>query len=258
MRANAAKANKARTAVLVLSTLGIALALWLWSSGHRMSRATSSPIDAASIASRGERADEPGGRGSIPGAVRESLQDPASKPAAASDAPTRIAFSGRLTLDGVAPSEAFVRFRAGDGTQEGSRRLDGEGRFTLELAPTPALTLEFDVPLAGGRAPVLPRWTGPVEPGAAPLELAWRLAHINVRVHGDPGDWNQAEVQVLGSGCEARFESDEKGKSKLSLVAPGHYRFEARHRSGLVGEAELDLTEDSDLETVVIQLASPR
>lgn len=166
--------------------------------------------------------------------------------------------TGILSIDGAIPEGGRVVLRSADGKFERSSELDRFGRFAFEAVPVIELNLACAVADlgAGGTEPrrlVPPRVDVLPEAGARRhLDLEWITKHVNVRVISDDPAGNQARVEVEGPATSASFETDGKGKAKLSLVGNGRFLFRAVQPSGRCGEAALDLEEDVELDSVVI------
>ncbi len=183
--------------------------------------------------------------------------------------PAPASLSGLLTIDDVVPEGGQLVLRAEDGQWEARSGLDRFGRFFFADLPIAPLGLAFEpAPVSPGSA--APPGTGEQrrllspelrvlpEPGREQhVELEWSTKHINLRVVGDAPEGNRSLVEVEGPAVHASFETDDSGKARLGIVGDGRFLFRAVQPSGRRGEAELELDEEVDLETVVIAATVP-
>jgi hypothetical protein len=178
-------------------------------------------------------------------------------PAPASAEPAALA--GRLELDGAPPLDgARVHYHCAASELEGWTAFDAEGRFRIAGLAPGRLTLAFALPSPNERVLLLPEQELELAPGQTrELALVWRTKQVNVRVDGDLGGWNRARVHLTGPGYDADFETGDGGKAELALVGSGSFVFRAEHRSGMRGEATLELDAEAELESLVIPLAVP-
>jgi hypothetical protein len=255
-------------AALALGCLALALLLlWLRPDGRsQRARAvgatpsasvTATPAAALSAAEgAGARVPHDARPEGGPTGARSAPSEPAAQPAALA------LVHGRLALDGAAPDAGRFRLRAADGSWEGGGALDVAGRFALGAVPATALELSFELvdlePLDARRL-ILPRVELRARPGEGePLELEWRTTPLNLRVASDAPEGRRAWIEIEGPNTHARFESDEAGKAALAVVGAGTFVFRAEQRSGWSGESVLELEDDAELDTLVIQLSPPR
>ncbi|HEX6882350.1 MAG TPA: hypothetical protein VF530_03155 [Planctomycetota bacterium] len=182
----------------------------------------------------------------------------AARPVPVEEPTAQATLAGRVTLDGRAPGPgARVGLRCGENDLRWFP-LDPEGRFRVEGVLPGTSVLAFALPPIGGRTVLVPERTVESVPGTrTELALDWRARHVNLKVSGDPGGWNRAQVHLLGAGLSAEVETDDEGRAGLILVEDGRFRLRARHPGGRTGEATLELDEASDLASAVIHLAEP-
>jgi len=255
-----------RGAVHRVLALGVALAAllglawWLGGPGLVGPRASGASAQAAeTLRGAGALADarddegtreallEPGlGEGEERSPVVAAPEESAAGPAT----PTRL--TGKLQINGVAPFRGVVEMRDESGDWTRTLNIDRYGRFQLDEVPDRRLRLSFRAESSFERPLLLP--TVEVTPATGKLEvldLDWSTRHLNVKVVGDD-EWRLARVHMRGPGYDTDFETDETGNARLDLVGAGVFTFRAELATGLVGEAELELEEGDELETVVI------
>lgn len=243
---------------LLLGLLGLVVlaAAVLWLLPDRTARATGPAVEAAAPAVARAPAElvaasEPVRR------VEVSLDadaGSATTSAAEAGAATRV-LTGRLLLDGRAPpADTRVYLEGEDETSRGPWIVRPDGSFTIAAPVTPGAALSFRLSEQGPRALLLPRVAvAALEDGASGLD--WRTRHLNVRVSGDPANWNAARLRVTGPDLASEVEVGEDGRLSLAVVLPGRYDFEARHASGATARATALVGADEDLDTVVLLLA---
>jgi hypothetical protein len=222
----------------------------------RRSRAPRDPSDlvAPRAAARGPERAVPSSEPAT--ASREAVRMPA-----VANAPLLLEgrLEGRLKINGLPPEGADVEFRRLDGADCGRVALNSAGEFAFEAPVRTSWHLTFKLSNSAPRRWLLPRPVARFEPdGPTRLELDWHSVPINLRVTGDPGGWNRAQVHILGPDCDTSFETGDDGKLELYVIGAGSYRFEAQHASGWRASAPLELGPDAELESVVLVLREPR
>ncbi len=188
------------------------------------------------------------------GVQRTALQAESSASAAAEPlAPANL--TGRLQVDGFAPYHGRVRIEADDAWRH-TAVIDPYGRFYVENVPPSKLSLSFEMEWHAERQLLLPTVLTTPEPGKTEVvDLDWRTRQVDVRVRNGDEAPGPVRVDMRGPSYLASFETNELGKARLSLVGSGSFSFRAALPAGLQGEAEVELYEGDELETVLITTA---
>ena len=184
--------------------------------------------------------------------VQRSPLDGGAKAPVVELAPATI--SGRLQIDGFAPYHGRVHFRRENGVWERTASIDPYGRFYLEGVPAAALSLSFQAEWLEERPLLLPNeFLFTPAPGKTEfVDLDWKTRQLNVQVVAGDDLPSRARVDIAGPNYRASFDTNERGKAKLSLVGSGRFSLRAELPSGKSGEAAVELEEGDELETVVI------
>lgn len=165
--------------------------------------------------------------------------------------------TGRLQVDGSSPYHGKVRIDSQGDAWQHTATIDPYGRFYVEGVPPSKLTLSFEMEWLAERQLLLPTFTTTPAPGKTEVvDLDWSTRHVDVRVVSGTEVPGQARVDIHGPNYQASFDTNERGKAKLSLVGSGSFSFRADLPSGRRGEAGVELHAGDELETVVITAAS--
>ena len=186
-----------------------------------------------------------------PSDLRRTPVAPAETPRA--EPPGLASLNGRLQVDGFAPFRGRVVIREVDGERSWTGDFDRFGRFFVADVPAADLRLSFEMEWNAERRLLLP--DVPVTPAAGTVEvvdLDWSTRHVNVSVVEPDGLPGPARVDLLGPNYAASFDTNERGKARLSLIGSGSFSFRALLPSGRSAEAALELDEGDELETVLI------
>ena len=161
--------------------------------------------------------------------------------------------TGFMTIDGTPQDGGRIVFRAENGAWERTASITYNGGFRVNAVPASRLTLSFELPAQGERRLFVPSMEVLPEPGKVKeLELHWKSTQVNLKVIGDSQHGNEAHVDIEGIRLLASLETNDKGRGSLTLVGTGRFSFTATQRSGMRGQAAIDLAGDEGLETVVI------
>lgn len=185
-------------------------------------------------------------------AAEEPFAEAAREPALAT-------ISGRLQVDGFAPFQGSVEIRRAGGEPLLTAAIDRFGRFYVRDVPAAELRLSFRMEWLTERQLLLPSVVVEPEPGeTAVVDLDWTTRHVNVQVLAEGGAASRARVDLQGPNYAASFDTNERGKARLSLIGSGSFSLRASLPSGRTVEAALELDESDELETVLIAAAPAR
>lgn len=184
-------------------------------------------------------------------------QDPVQREATTplpADEPARATISGRLVIDGFAPSRGRVHVRAVRSEWERQVGIDPYGRFYLEGVPPAELLLAFEAEGLFERQLVLPNLF-PVHPAPGEIhvvDLDWCTRQLNLQVADGDALAGPVEIELSGPNYRTRFLTNERGKARLSLVGSGDFRFRAELVPGVHVESSEALGDEGELETIVL------
>lgn len=241
-----------------LVAAGVILSFLWWLAGRAPAEARSGLTRGGALACQRE---EPPIQASAALATSSDLRRTPVEPAGTNPAeqPGLATLNGRLQVDGFAPYQGKVLIREVDRDRTRVAQIDLYGRFFVEDVPAARLSLSFEMEWSAERQLLLPSVMVTPAPGETEvLDLDWTTRHVNVQVLEEGGAASPARVDLQGPDYAASFETDERGKAKLSLVGSGSFSLLASLPSGRSVGAALELHEGDELETVLIAAAPAR